>query len=390
LSDPANLGGGAEEGVGGGEGRGSKEGNGGEVDVEGSLVPGEPEPLPGAQEGEVEEESTPAQKQGELEKGEEEEVEGKEAQPKDERNELAAEMKNADEALEPSSRHVSSKLFSLVSVDGVRTQLRLIDTPGFGEQSEGSEDQHRTAIRTMVNDSCCKYFDQSHGERMGTARSLTMEDDRVHLCFYFIAPHRLKKTDLEFMKTLAPLVNLVPIIAKADSMTIEEKEEFELQIRRRLIGAGITSYSFNGQNGARSGPFSIVCSKASTRSYPWGELDTENTSHSDLSILRDLVFQSNLLSVIASTHRKYEDCYAGPRRQNRSIAHGLQEKELEMFRLHISAHALKDQLCEEKQEELQKRLKDTRRELDRIRRDWKPPQQASDRARFRGDECRLA
>ena len=35
----------------------------------------------------------------------------------------------------------------------------------------------------------------------------------VHVCLYFIAAHRLKGIDLEFMHRLEPYVNLVPVIA---------------------------------------------------------------------------------------------------------------------------------------------------------------------------------
>ena len=51
----------------------------------------------------------------------------------------------------------------------------------------------------------------------------------IHCCLYFIAPHRLKHIDLAFMRRLHKYVNIVPIIAKSDTMTTKEKEEFKLQ-----------------------------------------------------------------------------------------------------------------------------------------------------------------
>lgn len=49
-------------------------------------------------------------------------------------------------------------------------------------------------------------------------------DTRVHACLYFIPPygHGLRQIDLEFLKRLQYKVNLIPIIAKADGLTIGE------------------------------------------------------------------------------------------------------------------------------------------------------------------------
>lgn len=44
---------------------------------------------------------------------------------------------------------------------------------------------------------------------------------------------RLRPIDVEFMKRLDKCVNIVPVIAKADTLTIEEREAF----RRRVSNA---------------------------------------------------------------------------------------------------------------------------------------------------------
>ena len=46
----------------------------------------------------------------------------------------------------------------------------------------------------------------------------------VHCCLYFIPPygHGLRQIDLEFLKRLQYKVNLVPVIAKADTLTKDE------------------------------------------------------------------------------------------------------------------------------------------------------------------------
>lgn len=51
----------------------------------------------------------------------------------------------------------------------------------------------------------------------------------------------LKPLDVEFMKRLHNCVNIVPVIAKADTMTLEERDSFKRRVskgRRREEGKG--------------------------------------------------------------------------------------------------------------------------------------------------------
>lgn len=45
--------------------------------------------------------------------------------------------------------------------------------------------------------------------------------------FYFF---RLRSIDIEFMKRLGRIVSIVPVIAKADALTIEERQEFKERV----------------------------------------------------------------------------------------------------------------------------------------------------------------
>lgn len=44
------------------------------------------------------------------------------------------------------------------------------------------------------------------------------------------SPHRLKPLDVEFMKRLHEKVNVIPLIAKADTLTPEECQQFKKQV----------------------------------------------------------------------------------------------------------------------------------------------------------------
>lgn len=73
-------------------------------------------------------------------------------------------------------------------------------------------------------------------------------DTRIHACLYFVRPsgHSLKPIDVIVMKKLADVVNVIPVIAKADSMTLEEREKFKKTVRDEMRYHGIRSYPIEG------------------------------------------------------------------------------------------------------------------------------------------------
>lgn len=58
-------------------------------------------------------------------------------------------------------------------------------------------------------------------------------DLRVHACLYFIRPtgHTLKPLDIETMKRLGSRVNLIPIVAKADTLTPSDLQNFKAKVK---------------------------------------------------------------------------------------------------------------------------------------------------------------
>ena len=91
----------------------------------------------------------------------------------------------------------------------------------------------------MSFDTICKYVEQRFMEhkRASDAANRSMAaldgcDQLVHCCLYFIAPHRIKPVDLMFMKKLHKMVPIIPIIAKSDTMTTDEKMNFKEEVRK--------------------------------------------------------------------------------------------------------------------------------------------------------------
>ena len=83
-------------------------------------------------------------------------------------------------------------------------------------------------------------FDNYLNEESRVNRS-RVKDSRVHCCLFFIAPtgHGMKMLDIECMKFLQSRVNIVPVIAKADSLTPEELVAFKRRVLSDIEEFGI-------------------------------------------------------------------------------------------------------------------------------------------------------
>uniref|UniRef100_A0A4X1SY74 Septin-2 n=1 Tax=Sus scrofa TaxID=9823 RepID=A0A4X1SY74_PIG len=138
-------------------------------------------------------------------------------------------------------------------------------------------------------------------------------DNRVHCCFYFISPfgHGLKPLDVAFMKAIHNKVNIVPVIAKADTLTLKERERLKRRILDEIEEHSIKIYhlpdaesdedeDFKEQTRLlkASIPFSVVGSnqlieakgkKVRGRLYPWGVVEVENPEHNDFLKLRTML-----------------------------------------------------------------------------------------------------
>jgi cell division control protein 12 len=110
---------------------------------------------------------------------------------------------------------------------GFKTRLTIIDTPGFGDFVN-----NQSCWESVVSFIDNQYEDYLENE-IQTSRKVTDYDDvRIHACLYFIAPsgHTLSSLDVKAMKELGSRVNLIPVIAKADTLTKEEIMGFKERV----------------------------------------------------------------------------------------------------------------------------------------------------------------
>uniref|UniRef100_A0A670IL64 Septin 9 n=1 Tax=Podarcis muralis TaxID=64176 RepID=A0A670IL64_PODMU len=121
---------------------------------------------------------------------------------------------------------------------GVRMKLTVIDTPGFGDHI--NNENCWQPIMKFINDQYEKYLQ----EELNINRKKRIPDTRVHCCIYFIPAtgHSLRPLDIEFMRRLSKVVNIVPVIAKADTLTLEERDYFKQRITADLLANGIDVY----------------------------------------------------------------------------------------------------------------------------------------------------
>ncbi|KAG5280182.1 hypothetical protein AALO_G00085930 [Alosa alosa] len=189
---------------------------------------------------------------------------------------------------------------------GVKLRLTVVDTPGYGD-AINSQDCFSTII-SYIDDQFERYL---HDESGLNRRHIV--DNRVHCCFYFISPlgHGLKPLDVQFMKAIHNKVNVVPVIAKADTLTLRERERLKRRILDEIDEHGIKIYhlpdaesdedeDFKEQTRIlkASIPFAVVGSnqqieakgkKVRGRLYPWGVVEVENPEHNDFLKLRTML-----------------------------------------------------------------------------------------------------
>jgi septin 6/8/11 len=107
----------------------------------------------------------------------------------------------------------------------VRLKLTICDTVGYGDQIN-KDDSFKAVV-----DHLDAQFEAYLQEELKIKRSLSAyHDSRIHICLYFICPtgHGLKSLDLVCMKKLDTKVNIIPIIAKADTISKTELQKFKV------------------------------------------------------------------------------------------------------------------------------------------------------------------
>ncbi|KDR23844.1 Protein peanut [Zootermopsis nevadensis] len=211
----------------------------------------------------------------------------------------------------------------LLKENGVNLTLTVVDTPGFGDAVDNSN-----CWLPVIDYIESKYEEYLNAESRVNRR--TLADSRVHCCLYFIASsgHGLTPLDVEFMQRLHDKVNVIPIIAKADTMTPDECSHFKKQILNEISQHKIKIYEFPDTEDDEQAklhkilqdrvPFAVVGSntvievdskKIRGRKYPWGIAEVENLEHCDFIALRNMLIRTHLQDLKDVTNNVHYENY---------------------------------------------------------------------------------
>lgn len=213
----------------------------------------------------------------------------------------------------------------LITENGVRLRLNIVDTPGYGDQvnNEGCWDP----IVRYIKDQHSAYL----RKELTAMRDRYIQDTRIHCCLFFINPtgHSLRPIDVIVLKKLSEVVNVVPVIAKSDSLTLEEREAFKQRIRAELVHHEIGLYPFDTDEADAEEvqlneqirnmiPFAIVGSERNViiagksvrgRKNRWGVINIEDENHCEFVYLRNFLLRTHLQDLIETTAQIHYEAF---------------------------------------------------------------------------------
>ncbi|KAI9789681.1 MAG: cell division control protein [Peltula sp. TS41687] len=205
----------------------------------------------------------------------------------------------------------------IIEENGVRLRLNIVDTPGYGD---------------LVNNDRCwdpivRYIKDQHSaylrKELTAQRERYIQDTRIHCCLFFIQPsgHALKPIDIVVLKKLSDVVNVVPVIAKSDSLTLEERAAFKERIKEEFEFHNLKMYPYDNDELDEEErslnaqikhiiPFAVVGSEKSIivngkqvrgRQNRWGVINVEDENHCEFVYLRNFLTRTHLQDLIETT-----------------------------------------------------------------------------------------
>ncbi|KAI1168844.1 Septin-domain-containing protein [Nemania serpens] len=209
---------------------------------------------------------------------------------------------------------------------GVRLRLTVVDTPGFGDFVNNDE-----SWRPIVDNIEQRY--DAYLDAENKVNRVNIVDNRIHACVFFIQPtgHSLKPLDIEVMRRLHTKVNLIPVIAKSDTLTDEEIASFKARILADIKHHGIhifegPRYELDDEETIAENneimskvPFAVVGSNDEVtntdgrqvrgRRYPWGIIEVDNEEHCDFVKLRQMLIRTHMEELKEHTNNNLYENY---------------------------------------------------------------------------------
>ncbi|THC98226.1 hypothetical protein EYZ11_002308 [Aspergillus tanneri] len=216
----------------------------------------------------------------------------------------------------------------------------LIDSKGRLTPNEPVRSTTEIQAASHINNDRCwdpivKYIKDQHSaylrKELTAQRDRYIQDTRIHCCLFFIQPsgHALKPIDIVVLKKLSDVVNVVPVIAKADSLTLEERQAFKERIKEEFAFHNLKMYpydndEFDDEERAVNAqikdiiPFAVVGSERTIvvngqqvrgRQNRWGVINVEDENHCEFVYLRNFLTRTHLQDLIETTSQIHYETF---------------------------------------------------------------------------------
>lgn len=211
-------------------------------------------------------------------------------------------------------QEVRERKFELIE-DDFTLKLTAVDMPGFGNKMD-NQYSWVPIVRYIDHHFKAHLLQEEQPDRR------KMRDNRVHVCLYFISSSStsLSQLDIESMKEISKRVNLIPVIARSDTLNREELGDFKLLVNNTMKAYNIEPCQFVsdqyvlGKIKAVS-PYAVIGSNSffknadgklvRARKYHWGIVEIENPLHCDFVQLRELLLSEHMIDLITSMESHY-------------------------------------------------------------------------------------
>ena len=140
---------------------------------------------------------------------------------------------------------------------------------------------------------------------------------------------RLKPIDIVVLKKLTDVVNVVPVIAKSDSLTLEERHAFKERIKEEFAFHNLRMYPYDNEEQDEEErtlntrikdliPFAVVGSENSIvvggrsvrgRQNRWGVINVEDENHCEFISLRNFLTRTHLQDLIETTSQIHYETF---------------------------------------------------------------------------------
>ncbi|OMJ09600.1 Septin-like protein [Smittium culicis] len=231
--------------------------------------------------------------------------------------------KSAQEQLRKTTEIIPTT--QIIEENNIRLRLTVVDTPGFGDQT--NNDGCWAPVIKYIKDQHAAYLERE----LKPQRDRSINDTRVHACLYFLNPGTkgLRPIDIEALKRLTEVVNVIPVLAKSDSCTIEERAIIKKRFKDELNQHRIMVYPYASEEDDEEDlalnmrikelmPFAVVGSEDvysengvsfRGRRHAWGVINVDNEDHCDFVHLRNFVLRTHLYDLIEVTAQRHYESF---------------------------------------------------------------------------------